>query len=694
MSMFLIQTLLSLLAAYFIGAWLGCLMRRTFAPLPAETGVPRLSEALAANEATGAAVAAPVRRPDPIPAGDPRRFERALQGTEPAAPPVASPVEPARPMITPAAPAPATAAAPISSAAAAAATAPTHAPAAAAAGPAAVDVPREVRQSTPGAMIAPAAAAASGAAAAAVAAGIAAMAASRSDAGGDAASAPARTAPSAATETARAADGIVAAAKAAATTTIMPIAGGSATGQSSVAATMAVAPAAAMDDLTRIRSIDAALASRIHQAGIRRYADLAGLKAADVAALSATLGIKGQIEQENWIEQAEILAKGGETLYARRMAEARAPQIATPPPHEGLPRPLAPAGATAAPTAAEPVRPKAPAETQTAPRVEERAAFVAPVASTPPAAAADAVRPVTVPSAPSTAPVAPAALASRDALQRIAGINESVERLLNVQGIGRYAQIAGWTAEDVTRFDRLLGRDGRVRAENWIEQAQILARGGETAFSREFDRNAMARSAPAKETQPAAVAPAPQMVVPGATGARPKGPDEQQPATVVTPAMADPPRPARLIDAIRDKKGDMPSTAGAQRGDLSSLRSVRSEAYKTVDSIGATAVAAAAAAGMAGMRTIRSTGGDDLKRIRGIGVLIEKKLNSMGYSTYAQIAAWTPEDVGKVSAMLDFKGRIERENWIEQARILSSGGQTEFSRRVDRGEVETSRSRE
>jgi hypothetical protein len=43
--------------------------------------------------------------------------------------------------------------------------------------------------------------------------------------------------------------------------------------------------------------------------------------------------------------------------------------------------------------------------------------------------------------------------------------------------------------------------------------------------------------------------------------------------------------------------------------------------------------------------------------------------------------------------MLDFKGRIERENWVEQARILASGGFTEFSRRVDRGEVDSSKPR-
>jgi predicted flap endonuclease-1-like 5' DNA nuclease len=83
--------------------------------------------------------------------------------------------------------------------------------------------------------------------------------------------------------------------------------------------------------------------------------------------------------------------------------------------------------------------------------------------------------------------------------------------------------------------------------------------------------------------------------------------------------------------------------------------------------------------------------GDDLKRIRGIGVLIEKRLNGMGISRYDQIANWTSGDIDRISQTLDFKGRIERENWVEHARILASGGHTEFSRRVDKGDVETSR---
>ena len=101
------------------------------------------------------------------------------------------------------------------------------------------------------------------------------------------------------------------------------------------------------------------------------------------------------------------------------------------------------------------------------------------------------------------------------------------------------------------------------------------------------------------------------------------------------------------------------------------MRSVRSEAFRVPDS-------------MAGVPTATP---DDLKRVRGIGLLIERKLNAMGVSTYEQIANWTADDVGTVNAKLEFKGRIERENWIEQARILASGGHTDFSRRFERGEV-------
>ncbi|MEO0693739.1 MAG: 50S ribosomal protein L21, partial [Pseudomonadota bacterium] len=65
--------------------------------------------------------------------------------------------------------------------------------------------------------------------------------------------------------------------------------------------------------------------------------------------------------------------------------------------------------------------------------------------------------------------------------------------------------------------------------------------------------------------------------------------------------------------------------------------------------------------------------GDDLKQLSGVGPALEKKLHEAGVTTFAQIAAWTPEDVAAMDEKLSFKGRIEREGWIAQAEELAKG---------------------
>jgi predicted flap endonuclease-1-like 5' DNA nuclease len=67
---------------------------------------------------------------------------------------------------------------------------------------------------------------------------------------------------------------------------------------------------------------------------------------------------------------------------------------------------------------------------------------------------------------------------------------------------------------------------------------------------------------------------------------------------------------------------------------------------------------------------------DDLKKISGIGPGIEKTLNGLGIYHFRQIAAFTPDNVAWVNQHLRFKGRIEREDWIGQARKLAAGETT------------------
>lgn len=64
---------------------------------------------------------------------------------------------------------------------------------------------------------------------------------------------------------------------------------------------------------------------------------------------------------------------------------------------------------------------------------------------------------------------------------------------------------------------------------------------------------------------------------------------------------------------------------------------------------------------------------DDLKKISGVGPVLEKKLNALGITQYAQVAGFSADDIERVDAVLNFKGRIERENWIEQAKTLAAG---------------------
>ena len=401
----------------------------------------------------------------------------------------------------------------------------------------------------------------------------------------------------------------------------------------------AVAPQPAPEppqDLKRIRLIDVATESALSRAGVIRYAQIAAWTAADVDRIAKQLSIGDRINEENWIEQAQILAKGGETAYARRRARG---EIATaiagsdgtgisPSVASALLRPQPSTGGASA-VVAEIIQPPMPRPRVSQDAVTQAAVTAAAEAPAPiipaPAAAAAVSAPASPPDVSSRAafavervrvavPIRPAAQPEQENLQRIGNIDAGLANALNAAGIHRYIQIATWSPQDVEHFEKVLGTAGRIAKENWIEQAQILSRGGDTAFSRQHDRANGIAPAPAAAAPVLARAPA------------------------LAPAAA---APAAEPEPVRRLRGEP----------------------------------------------------DDLKRIRGIGVLIEKKLNSMGISSYDAIANWTAGDIDRVSQSLDFKGRIERENWVEQARILASGGATEFSRRVDRGEVETSRAR-
>ena len=98
-----------------------------------------------------------------------------------------------------------------------------------------------------------------------------------------------------------------------------------------------------------------------------------------------------------------------------------------------------------------------------------------------------------------------------------------------------------------------------------------------------------------------------------------------------------------------------------------------------VDTAAIAAAAAAAASGVSSLMATTSaappTGSDgsapdDLRQIKGIGPKIADLLDELGIQRFDQIAAWTPENIDWINSQLKFKGRVEREQWVEQAQAL------------------------
>lgn len=87
----------------------------------------------------------------------------------------------------------------------------------------------------------------------------------------------------------------------------------------------------------------------------------------------------------------------------------------------------------------------------------------------------------------------------------------------------------------------------------------------------------------------------------------------------------------------------------------------------------AVAAAAKPAAPKAAKAAVAAAGGDDLKKLSGVGPALEKKLHEAGVTSFAQIAAWGDDDIAAFDEKLNFKGRIEREGWVDQAKALIAG---------------------
>lgn len=142
------------------------------------------------------------------------------------------------------------------------------------------------------------------------------------------------------------------------------------------------------------------------------------------------------------------------------------------------------------------------------------------------------------------------------------------------------------------------------------------------------------------------------------------------------PAVA--PRAApTMMDTLKPAPSPAPEPAPAPKAEAAPSPAPAPAAAPTGDGVKPAALSAA-----------RDGGADDLKRIKGVGPKLEKMCNTLGFYHFDQIAAWTADEVAWVDQNLTgFKGRVSRDDWVSQAKLLATGGETEFSKKVDKGDV-------
>ncbi|WP_160004676.1 NADH-quinone oxidoreductase subunit E [Rhizobium sp. 18055] len=193
------------------------------------------------------------------------------------------------------------------------------------------------------------------------------------------------------------------------------------------------------------------------------------------------------------------------------------------------------------------------------------------------------------------------------------------------------------------------GNGASVTPGPQIDRHFSAPEGGSTTLLSEEPK---AKKAPAKkvvsDTATAKVDAAP---VPPSEAARPKSTDAETNAALKTPVTA-PKAAAKNAKAVEEQPGvaaPVPATAKPALTDKNRPAGIE-----------------------------RPAAIDDLKLISGVGLKIEGTLHELGIFTFSQVAGWKKAEREWVDGYLNFKGRIERDDWVKQAKALAKGGEAEY----------------
>ena len=444
------------------------------------------------------------------------------------------------------------------------------------------------------------------------------------------------------------------------------------------------------DPLTRIRSITQADEARLNKAGIFHFDQIAAWDAAEAKWAGAQLGGTGRAEGENWVGQARGFAEAaGKSKVATATSTAQ--------------------GGTA-------------------------------VAGLQVAAAA--------PAHPGTRPAAMIASGPSDNLKLIKGIGPGNEAVLNDLGTRRFGQIAGWDDANATWVGHHMAFPGRVGRELWVDQARLLSQGiqsdhalavagGRIAPSDAVlddaavaglraghsGANPAARSAESPSaadagsgsaaSNPSAGAAAVHAAAQAARPAALDGAHFGHPDDLTQVPGIDARTAARLaklgifhfsqlaalapaeqtwLDAELAAAGTPVESAAwtRQAAGFAAAQEKQARDAATAGPSGkgpAVATAAPAHPGTRPAAMIASGPSDNLKLIKGIGPGNEAVLNDLGTRRFGQIAGWDDANATWVGHHMAFPGRVGREHWVEQARLLAAGIETDHARDVRSGKI-------
>lgn len=239
------------------------------------------------------------------------------------------------------------------------------------------------------------------------------------------------------------------------------------------------------------------------------------------------------------------------------------------------------------------------------------------------------------------------------------------------------------TYEDLTaeRLEEIIdafqaGKGDTVKPGPQIDRLYSSAEGGRTTLleAPSAKREKFIPPAPPADAAPAAAsapaaAPAPAPKQEPTTAAKPKDVSEES-----APALKGTPADAKVSEAKAE--GERKAASASANADGEPNKAMRE------DAVGAESKAASGAAEDALTPLFKAPDGaaDDLKLISGVGPVLEAKLNGLGITKWSQVATFSDEDIAKVEDSLSFKGRVVRDNWLQQADALARGGEAEYIR--------------